>query len=194
MKVIVLPATDPADTRYGRIDHDGLAVAFPSASFHCIHFDRMVWYTEEVRAEAYRQIDAILSVASNAPVCLVGFSKSGVGAFNLVLDHPSVFAHVVIFDAPLTNRDRSKYGMTAFYASDEALAADDPLARLEQGSVVGSTSFILVSGEAFADQMGKAANSLRGLNVPHRWLRGGDLYAHRWDSGWLENSLKAICS
>ena len=49
----------------------------------------------------------------------IGFSKSGWGAFSLLLRHPEVFGRAAAWDAPLMLEQPNRYGMGAVFGSQE---------------------------------------------------------------------------
>jgi len=50
---------------------------------------------------------------------LLGFSKSGWGAFSLLLRHPGVFGKAVAWDAPLTVDRPGQYGSGPIFGTQE---------------------------------------------------------------------------
>lgn len=187
MDLVLLPATAPDDDRFGRMPeavpgHVGLRV-------HAVRFPRQVWYDRATRAEAVAQIGHRCA----APVVLAGFSKSGIGAWNIALEHPGLVAATIIFDAPVARRELPPWGTAGFYADDADWQADLPLARVPRwtASVAGTHRLVLVAGALFHAEMHALSTALQAASVDHDLL-GGAEFAHRWDSGWIAAGLAAV--
>lgn len=184
--LICLPATPPGDTRFGlppaRLE------AFPDWTVHTPHFPRQVWYNAEIRREALRQILEL----PPAPCILAGFSKSALGAWNLTREHPHLFSATILFDAPAARPQLPPWKTKAFYANDAEWQADQPLFNLDLflQSVPGTHPLVLVSGELFHDEMAALSDALHARGRQHLFLPRPHL-THRWDSGWLEEAIKA---
>ncbi|MBC7965987.1 MAG: hypothetical protein H7Z17_08690, partial [Fuerstia sp.] len=123
--VYVLPVEAGDGTRWG----DSLAEV-QKRDLHNKHhvvcvfptFADLPWYADhpektQLQQEAYLLQDVLPLVEQNHPVLrtregrlLVGFSKSGWGAWSLLLRHPDVFYRAAAFDAPLMMDAPGKYG------------------------------------------------------------------------------------
>jgi hypothetical protein len=115
---------------------------------------------------------------------LVGFSKSGCGALNLLLDRPGFFAGALIFDAPFFNEDIERWGIDRFYKSVEALYVDTAQGREAEWASLADVGLVLVAGENFAADTARLAQGLQALGLNCRAELSEPLL-HRWDSGWL---------
>lgn len=181
--VVFLPATDPADRRFGDIPR---TLALPHAvGVHVVRFDRQVWYNAAVRKEARAQIAGFGPEA----VILVGFSKSGLGAISLFLEIPEHVSALVVFDAPVAHRSLPPWGAEAFY-DQESWLADLPLShcdRLKERLTCGKR-LILISGANFHQDMAAFSRALTEAGVGHVFLPRPHL-AHHWNSGWIEEGL-----
>jgi pimeloyl-ACP methyl ester carboxylesterase len=188
MQIVFLPATASDCERYGQPEADwpALRARLPHAECTLIRFDRMVWYTPRIRAEALRRMPNPSGAAG--AVTLVGFSKSGCGALNLALDHPGLFRSVVVFDAPLANEDIRRFELSSFYADAQELRADVPLLRVRAGATFGATDLILVRGETFAEEMDLFFAALRDRNLD-AVVPDGVRCPHHWNSGWILPAL-----
>ncbi|OGV51650.1 MAG: hypothetical protein A2X49_13960 [Lentisphaerae bacterium GWF2_52_8] len=96
LNIVLLPATEPYDKTYGEMPRQ--LKGYPQASIHHVSFPRMVWYNREVRGQALEQIAAL----SISPLILVGFSKSGLGAWNITRTAADIISATIIFDAPVS--------------------------------------------------------------------------------------------
>lgn len=186
LNVVLLPATDPADDRYGQAPDrlDGC----PDAVFHHIRFPSMVWYNADVRRQAIAQIEAL----ALPPVILIGFSKSGLGAWNIARAIPGRIAATIIFDAPVARDELPPWGTAPFYDGDCAWQADLPLRTIAefQAAMPATHRLVLVSGASFHAEMARFAEALAASGLPHTFLPRPHL-SHDWQSGWIEEGLGA---
>ena len=128
----VLPVEAGATTRWGdpadevrRSDlasEHGLIVAIPT-------FSALPWYADhpsdpELQQESYLLKDVLplverLHAADSGPPerLLVGFSKSGWGAWALLLRHPDLFSKAAAWDAPLMQETPDRFGMEPIFGS-----------------------------------------------------------------------------
>ncbi len=187
LRLVFLPATEPTDTTYGVIPKT------LSSGCRCVcqslDFGRLVWYNAAVRAEARAQISRL----APGPLVLVGFSKSGLGVWNLARELPGRVAATLIFDAPLARTELPPWGTAPFYADDAAWAADLPLLQIAafKATVPASHRLILISGTNFHGEMETFSNALRTAGVAHAFLASPGR-RHHWNSGWLEEALPLL--
>lgn len=191
MKILFLPSSAPDDTAHGRAEDEWPAVRASFVGVDCasIHFDTLVWYTQQVRREASAKIcEACGGDLSDA--VLVGCSKSGCGVVNLALDHPGRFHAVIAFDAPLANEDPNRFmTLGRFYPDAQSLRCDVPLLRVRKGGVCGRTRLILVHGEAFSDELTAFAAELEAKGG-RATVISDVKYPHRWNSGWIMPAIR----
>lgn len=185
--LVFLPATEPGDETYGRIPER--IDAYPAASIQQIYYPTMVWYNGAIRKEAIAQIRS-LDIAS---VILVGFSKSGLGAWNIVRTIPNGISGTIIFDAPVAREERPPWGTTPFYESDASWLEDLPTRTIEDfcTKVPRTHTLVLISGESFHKEMCTLAQALSKTKVEHVFLPRPHL-KHHWQSGWIEEGLNAL--
>jgi hypothetical protein len=177
MTYILLPATSPGDPTFGEAPE---RMPHGEAAFR-VRFDREVWYNPEIRRAALAQI---LDAAPPRPWALVGFSKSGLGAISLAIEHP-LFAAVIVFDAPVAMTGLPPWNTSAFY--DQAgWERDLPINRLGAiREMLGRTRFRHVGGASFSVQHARLdaelavspAGSYEHVSEPGM--------AHHWASGWV---------
>ena len=183
--VYILPATDPDDVSFGLPDRELAALdQVANSRVERIVFAEQVWYNAAVRAEVFKQIESCEEGLLSPRRHLVGFSKSGCGALNLLLDRPGFFVGVLIFDAPFFNEDISRWGIGPFYESVEALYVDTAQGREAEWASLADTQLTLVAGEYFKADTERLARGLQALCLSCR-VESSQSYAHRWDSGWL---------
>lgn len=179
--LVLLPATEPGDTTYGLTP-----AAVPGARAHPLPFPHLVWYNAAVRAEAARMV-AELALPR---FVLVGFSKSGLGAWNLAQELPVPPLATVIFDAPMARRQLPPWQTAAFYRDDREWLADLPLAQVAAGRWPPGR-LLLCTGAAFHDEMLTCSAALRGAGAAHDLLPA-PARPHHWDSGWLAEALALL--
>ena len=129
--VYVLPVEAGDGRRYG----DGLA-EIKKLGLHdkhkliCVYptFSAVPWYADHptspgIRQEAYLLKDVLPFIEKTYPALaaprgrlLLGFSKSGWGAWSLLLRHPGVFGKAAAWDAPLTKARPDAWGMKAIFS------------------------------------------------------------------------------
>jgi len=180
--VLILPATGPGDVEFNSGCLPEVIAARPALDIEMYAPGRLVWYTPEIRRDVL--------AAARFPRCdaVIGFSKSGLGAVNLALEHPGRFGEVFIFDSPVTETDRARYGAERFYATDKDWLADLPAERagLIASSGLGGRLHLL-AGPVFGGQMRDLAGMIPGCRL-HDFTGVG----HRWDPEWLGFCLDAI--
>ena len=185
--IVFLPATEPGDETYGappeRIE------AYPDLATHQVRFPTLVWYNEAVREAAIAQVRS-LGLAS---VLLVGFSKSGLGAWNIARTIPDIVVGTIIFDAPVAREERPGWGTAAFYESDASWRQDLPIRGVEsfRAAAPETHTLALISGEAFHEEMRALSRAATRAGVRHVFLPRPNL-KHHWRSGWIEEGLSAL--
>jgi pimeloyl-ACP methyl ester carboxylesterase len=185
--LVSLPATRREDTRFGTIPSQ--VAGFSAARVHQVRFPAMVWYSKPVREQAIRQIRAL----ATRPVVLIGFSKSGLGAWNITVEAPELVAATVIFDAPVACETPPRWDLSPYYAGREEWLADLPIRRVGEyrRAVPLGHRLILISGEKFHDEMAALSQALRGSGVAHTFLPGRRR-EHHWQSGWIGEALEVL--
>jgi S-formylglutathione hydrolase FrmB len=199
--VYVLPVEAGTGARYG----DGLAevkkLGLPDklgAVFVAPTFSHLPWYADhptkpDVRQEAYFLRVVVPFVEKTYPVkadrggrLLLGFSKSGWGAFTLLLRHPDTFGKAAAWDAPLMTDKPGKYGSGEVFGADENFAGyrvskllEDAAAKLRPGKRIG-----LFGYGNFRAEHEQAHALMDRLGVPHEY-RDGPARKHDWHSGWV---------
>ena len=128
---------------------------------------------------------------------LIGFSKSGIGAADLLLKHPDLFAVAGSWDFPADMATYSAFGSSSAnnYGTDANFQANYRLTR----SFVDShktpfltTNRIWIGGyEAFQTDMTDYDALLTSEGIAHT-TETPTLMAHRWDSGWVPLALSAM--
>ncbi len=187
MDLVFLPATDPADQTYGaapaRLHH------YPDVLVRQVFFPSLVWYNENIREQAIHQIREWES----GPFVLVGFSKSGLGAWNIARTIPDCISATIIFDSPVARRKLHPAGAAAFYPDDTAWQADLPVSMIQEFATAMQRThqLVLISGERFHEEMSNLSQSLRDAGIAHAFLPRPHM-RHHWNSGWIDQGLKEL--
>jgi pimeloyl-ACP methyl ester carboxylesterase len=189
LNLAFLPATAPGDKSYGEIPNQ--LRGQPASTVRRVTFPRLVWYNPAVRDEAVAQIRAW----GVAPIVLVGFSKSGLGAWNIARAIPELVSATIIFDAPVARRQLPPWGTSPFYSDDRAWQTDLPIGHLQQfaSAVSPSHQLLLIAGANFADEMRALSQALRQLGHTHVFL-DRPATEHHWNSGWIEEGLRNLAA
>ena len=182
--VVVLPATEPSDRSFGEVPKN-LDTGF-QVSIRDVQFPRMVWYNHRIRSEAIVQIRSL----GVAPLVLVGFSKSGLGAWNIARAIPDLISATVIFDAPVMRTSLPPWGTAPYYADAASWRKDLPANTIPafQSAMPKTHRLVLISGERFHKEMRLFSRELDSHGLAHIFIPRPRL-RHRWDSGWLEIAL-----
>ena len=173
----------------------------------CVYptFSHLPWYADHPQQATIRQESYFLSVVvpfveRSYPVrhepasrLLVGFSKSGWGAFSLLLRHPDVFGQAAAWDAPLAMSEPNRYGMEEIFATQENFERYRITSLLRQKAEVlsGRPRLIHLGYGNFRDQHLAVESLLNELQIPHVF-RDGPQRPHAWDSGWLPDAVRLL--
>jgi S-formylglutathione hydrolase FrmB len=206
--VYVLPVEAGTENRYG----DGLAelknhdVADKHAAvFVAPTFSHLPWYADHPTDPAIRQESYFLDVVvpfieHTYPVTagrdgrfLLGFSKSGWGAWTLLLRHPDQFARAVAWDAPLMLDRAGPYGSKPIFGSAENFAGYEvsALLRARAAEFRDDPRLILLGYGGFRDDHQKTHALLDALKISHVY-RDGPMRAHNWQSGWVADAVQVL--
>jgi pimeloyl-ACP methyl ester carboxylesterase len=123
---------------------------------------------------------------------LVGFSKSGWGAFSLALRHPSLFAGIAVWDAPLMQAKPDRWDMATIFGSKENFERYRIETLLKEVSRSPFDMRIVLLGYSwFRGDVIDAHHLMDSLSIQHVF-RDGPKRQHRWDSGWLPEAIDAL--
>ena len=173
----------------------------------CVYptFSALPWYADHpqqatIRQESYFLRVVVPFVEDAYPVrrdtsgrLLVGFSKSGWGAFSLLLRHPDRFAKAAAWDAPLAMSQPNRYGMDGIFATQDNFERYQITGLLKQraNDLQTGTRLIHLGYGNFRDQHLGVESLLKELAIPHVF-RDGPSRPHAWDSGWLPEAVQLL--
>ena len=204
----VLPVEAARGTRYG----DGLSEV-KRLDLHnrwqliCVAptFADLPWYAdhptdERLQQESYLLRDVVPFVDANYPVVpgpggrlLVGFSKSGWGAFSLLLRNPQVFSKAAAWDAPLNMQAPDKYGMGPIFGTQENFERYQ-ITRLlpaRADDLRAETRLVHLGYDNFREHHEAVEAILTDEKISHLY-RDGPKRKHLWASGWLQEAVALL--
>ncbi len=206
--VYVLPVEARGRTKFG----DGL-VEIKRLGLHNSHraayvspsFSQWPWYGDHPTDPGVRQETYFLSVVlpfvdkiypvSTKPEdrLLLGFSKSGWGAWSLLLRHPNLFGRAAAWDSPMMMERCDRFGTPDVFAVQETFEKYRiPDAVRTKGKGLGpETRLILTGYEEFRTHHQQLHDLLISLDIPHEY-RDGPFRKHDWHSGWVRESLDLL--
>lgn len=166
-------------------------------------FSDLPWYADhpenpQLQQEAYLLQDVLPLVEKNHPVrndhegrLLVGFSKSGWGAWSLLLRHPDVFRRAAAFDAPMMMDAPGKYGSGPIFGTVENFQKYQITSLLRQraSELENKPSRLMLIGQGnFQSEHTKIKLHLESLKISNTWTEGS-VREHSWHSGWLSDAF-----
>jgi S-formylglutathione hydrolase FrmB len=203
--VYVLPVETGDGSRYG----DGL-LEVVKVGLHDKHgvicvqptFARLPWYADHptdkgIRQEAYLRRVVVPFVEEKYPAVarpegrlLLGFSKSGWGAFALLLRSPDVFGKAAAWDAPLAMDAPGKYGSGEVFGDAANFARYRIHALLEgqAGKLGDGTRLGLFGHGNFRPEHVTTHELMDRLKIAHEY-RDGPARKHDWHSGWVAEAV-----
>lgn len=167
-------------------------------------FSQFPWYADHptdprVRQETYFLKVVVPFIEARYPAratadgrLLLGFSKSGWGAWSLLLRYPERFGRAVSWDSPMM-MDSLGYGSHKIYATRENLARYQITKLLERraGERWDPRRLILMGNGNFRDHHVRLQNLMLELNIPHTYV-DGPLRTHAFESGWLPEAVELL--
>ncbi len=206
--VYLLPVEAGTENRYGdglkeakKLDlHNSLKAVFVAPTF-----SHLPWYADhptkaDVRQESYFLKVVVPFVEKTYPAkgeasgrLLLGFSKSGWGAYSLLLRHPDTFGKAAAWDAPLLMEKHGMYGGGDIFGTVENFATyrvtkllEDNAAKFQQ-----EPRLILLGYGNFREHHKGAHELMDKLKVAHEY-RDGPSRKHDWHSGWVKEAAELL--
>ena len=202
----LLPVEKEGDSKYG----DGLAEARKLKLHEKLGmivvapgFAELPWYadhpTNGKRRDEAHLLKAVLPLVekrypSKKPRrLLLGFSKSGWGAWSLLLRHPDLFEAAAAWDAPLMKEKPDQFGMDGAFATQENFEGYrlTRLLREKAESLRARKRLAHFGYGGFRDHHQKMQALLDELKLPVEY-KDGPKREHVWGSGWVEEAAAAL--
>lgn len=124
---------------------------------------------------------------------LVGFSKSGWGAWSLLLRNPETFGRAAAWDAPLMMTPPGQYGSDSFFGTEENFARHQLSLLVQEAakSSFGSGRLIHAGYGNFRSQHVEMDELLKRLRLKAVYVNG-PRREHNWSSGWLPEMIELL--
>ena len=122
---------------------------------------------------------------------LMGFGKSGWGAYSLLLRNPDLFARALAWDAPLAQQTPYKLGMLDIFNTQENFERYDVwdlLATRAEMLQPTRDRLALMGFSEFRGHHQATHHHMLRLGIPHCFIDGPKCDA-AWNSGWLSNAV-----
>ncbi len=172
-------------------------------------FDALPWYADHptnpaLQQEAYFLETVLPYVERRYPVrgdsggrFLIGFSKSGWGAWTLLLRHSDTFAAAVAWDAPMMVDRPNVYGMGPIFGTEARFREYQVTALLagagESFKRDGLPRLFLLGEGNFAEEHRSVHRLMQTMGIRHGY-QDRPRRRHHWESGWLPDAVRAIQS
>ena len=128
---------------------------------------------------------------------LIGFSKSGYGAFSLLLRHPDKFGCAAAWDSPLSKESPDKWGMDKIYGTQENFDKYKfaPLLKSSAEELRRNSArrLIVLGYGIFPEDIRQAEKELQDLQVPNVYANDTKRQ-HSWSSGWMEEAVRDLAA
>jgi len=169
-------------------------------------FSDLPWYADHPTLTKIRQEEYFLKVvvpfidrtyptlASAEGRWLLGFSKSGWGAWSLLLRQPDVFGKAAAWDAPMMMETPDRFGMKEIVGTQENFDRYriTNLLRSRADSLAGKSPRLILTGFGnFHGDHEKLHAWLDQQKIPHVY-RDGPKREHAWGSGWLTEAVELL--
>ena len=136
-----------------------------------------------------------LATSENEQTWLIGFSKSGLGAQDLILKHPDLFTLAASWDFPADMSAYDQYGSANGYGTDANFQQNYRLTQsfvdAHKGPFTSSNRIWIGSYWQFQGDVSDYDALLTSEGVQHT-TEQPQAMAHRWDSGWVPIAMAAL--
>jgi len=155
-----------------------------------------VQYESFMTQELVPWVDQNLATSGNEHNWLIGFSKSGYGAQDLILKHPSLFSLAASWDFPADMSTYTQYGDSAGgYGTDANFQANYRLTQsfvdAGKGPFLNANRIWIGSYGLYQADMADYDALLTAEGIQHTTETPTSM-AHRWDSGWVPLAMAAL--
>lgn len=203
--IYLLPVEAGMERRYGdgllEVKREKLHQQYP-VIFVAPTFSQLPWYADHptdptIRQESHFLRAVVPFVEKTYPTrneragrLLLGFSKSGWGAWTLLLRHPDVFDRAATWDAPLDMRESGRFGSGLIFGTEENFDQYRvrDLLKLRAPILGDDLRLILLGWGGFRDDTERTHALLEELGIAHLY-RDGPRRKHDWHSGWVREAV-----
>lgn len=168
-------------------------------------FSQLPWYADhptkpEVRQESYLLKVVVPWIDKTYPVqaqasgrLLLGFSKSGWGAYSLLLRNPETFGKAAAWDAPLMLDRPGAYGSGPIFGTPDNFENYHITKLLEDRADMlrRQKRLVLLGYKGFREHHLQIHALLERLGIPHD-NRDGPVRKHDWHSGWVSEAVELL--
>jgi enterochelin esterase-like enzyme len=206
--VYLLPVESETGSRYGDALKEAQKLDLANTLgtvFVAPTFSHLPWYADhptdpEIRQESYLLkvvvpfIEKTYAVkAEPAGRLLLGFSKSGWGAWSLLLRHPDVFGKAVAWDAPLMMDQPGKFGSGDIFGTEANFQSYriTTLLKDKTGEFQKAKRLILLGYGNFRSDHEKVHVLMDKLGISHDY-KDGPARKHDWHSGWVKEAANSL--
>ncbi len=172
---------------------------FDTLPWYANHFhNQQRWHAAYIKEVVVPLIDKQYpTLATPQGRLLLGYSKSGWGAFSLLLRHPDVFGAAAAWDSPFSQTDYAKWptqGWTDPFGSEERFRQHCPMLLLESRAKDfkdGPPRFVLLGNANFKKDTAAMHEKMATLGIPH--IHDDTLNVkHDWHSGWVGPAVEHL--
>ena len=177
----------------------------------CVYpsLERMPWFADhpanpKIRQESYivRYVVPFIdehysTLGKPEGRLLLGISKSGCGAFTLLLRYPQIFGKAVAWDAPLMYdniRQLPESGLADVFGTEENFSQYylPALLRKRAAALAGQPVRLILLGYGdLKDHVEQAHALMTSLHIPH--IYDNHIYRdHKWQSGWMADAVRYL--
>jgi hypothetical protein len=170
-------------------------------------FAHLPWYADHptdksMQQESYFVEDVVPLVdrmyatqANRRGRWLLGFSKSGWGAWSLLARHPGLFDRAAAWDAPLEMSRFDLYGAGPVFGNQDHFETYRVLPALKNCEALRDSParLVLTGYDNFRSHHVAAHAKLVEWKIPHVY-RDGPQRKHVWNSGWIEEAVELLAA
>ena len=157
--------------------------------------DPDVQYETFMTQELVPFIKQNLETTGSEQIWLIGFSKSGLGAQDLILKNPGIFTLAASWDFPADMSSYDQYSAAPDYGTNANFQANYRLTpaflAARKGPFTRNNRIWIGGYEAFENDVSDYAALLTSEGIDHTTGIPRKM-AHRWDSGWVPAALAAL--
>jgi len=158
--------------------------------------------TDRTRAQESHLLRVILPfieaqyAVSRTPAArlVLGFSKSGMAAFSLVLRHPDVFGFGASWDAPMLLEAPDRWNMEDVYGTRENYLQYyiPELLKKRAAALRKEESRLVLTGSClFKDHVTGIHDRMLALGIPHDYS-DVEYETHLWGAGWFPEAVQRL--